>query len=116
MAALIDLNRARAALAELDRLAAAHPERCQRGGSSWADNKEELSRIMSTPAKQRIKDYRARLRERGYKATTIYINDETRALLMKASAQSGLSNSDVIALALAAAMADGVRPAWLESE
>ncbi len=98
---VIDLTRARNALAELDRLAAEHPERCNQGGPKWADNLPELDKLtMGTPVKTRIKDYRARLRAKGYKASTVYLSATTHERLLRLSQQARLAYGDLIGLAL----------------
>jgi hypothetical protein len=43
--AVVDLARVRNALAELDRLVAEHPERCNRNGPKWADHLPELDKL-----------------------------------------------------------------------
>ena len=98
---VVDLVRVRNALAELDRLVADHPERCNRNGPKWADHLPELDKLtMGTPVKQRIKDYRARLRAKGYKAATIYLPDGIPDRLAQLSQETGLPYGDVVALAL----------------
>lgn len=76
----IDLPRARRALAELDRIAAEHPELC-RGGERWADNLDELERAMGTPAKIRTAAYKSRLREKGYKQISIFLSPQAQERL-----------------------------------
>ena len=99
---IVDLVRVRKALTELDRLAAEHPERCNRDGPKWADNLDELDKMtMGTPTKTRIKEYRARLREKGYKASTVYLTAATHERLLRLSQQAGLAYGDLIGLALA---------------
>ena len=99
--AVVDLARVRNALAELDRLVAEHPERCNRNGPKWADHLPELDKLtMGTPVKQRIKDYRARLREKGYKASTVYLSAAAHDRLLRLSQQGGLTYGDLIGLAL----------------
>ena len=98
---IVDLVRARKALTELDRLAAEYPERCNWGGPKWADNLDELDKLtMGTPVKTRIKDYRARLRAKGYKASTVYLSAATHERLLRLSQQAGLAYGDLIGLAL----------------
>ena len=99
--AVVDLVRVRTALAELDRLVAEHPERCNGNGPKWADHLPELDKLtMGTPVKQRIKDYRARLREKGYKAATLYLPAGIPDRLAQLSQQTGLTYGDLVALAL----------------
>ena len=76
----IDLPRARRALAELDRIAAEHPELC-RGGERWADNLDALERAMGTPAKIRTAAYKSRLREKGYKQISIFLSPQAQERL-----------------------------------
>ena len=98
---VVDLARVRNALAELDRLVAENPERCNGNGPKWADHLPELDKLtMGTPVKQRIKDYRARLREKGYKASTVYLSAATHERLLRLSQQGGLNYGDLIGLAL----------------
>lgn len=99
--AVVDLARVRNALAELDRLVAEHPERCNRNGPKWADHLPELDKLtMGTPVKQRIKDYRARLRAKGYKAATLYLPAGVQDTMARLSQQTGLTYGDLVALAL----------------
>ena len=78
----IDLPRARRALAELDRIAAEHPELC-RGGERWADNIDALERAMGTPAKIRTAAYKGRLREKGYKQISVFLSPQAQERLAK---------------------------------
>ena len=66
---VVDLPRIRRALAELDRIAAEHPELCQGDGERWVDNTEVLA-AMITPVNERMKAYRRRLRERGLRCAS----------------------------------------------
>lgn len=101
MSKTVNLERARNALAELDRLVAEHPEHCNSNGPKWADNLDELDRMtMGTPVKQRIKDYRARLRVKGYKAATLYLPAGVPDTMARLSQQTGLTYGDLVALAL----------------
>lgn len=101
MSAPVDLVRARAALAALDKLAAAHPERLSSSGPKWAQHLTELDKLtMATPVKQRIKDYRARLREKGYKAATLYLPAGAPEILARLAEKTGLAYGDIVALAL----------------
>ena len=72
----IDLPRIRRALANLDRIAAEHPEYCQ-GQGQWDET--EVKKIMGTPVNERMKNYRARLRERGWKQVAMYLSPEAVA-------------------------------------
>lgn len=96
---IIDLARARRALANLDRLALAHPDRCQ-VGPRWADNLERLEEAMGTPAKTRTQNYRDRLKARGYKPLMIYLPAPAHARLVTLAAAAGLAHGDLIAIAL----------------
>lgn len=99
---VVDLDRVRKALSALDRIAAEHPELCNPDGPRWADNLDELDRLtMGTPVKQRIRNYRARLRAKGYKATTVYLTADGHDRLLRLSAQTGLAYGDLISQALA---------------
>ena len=98
---VVDMGRVRKALSELDKLVAEHPELCDRNGPRWADNLDELDKLtMGTPVKTRIKDYRARLRAKGYRAATVYLDSPTHALLLRLSQERGLAYGDLIGLAL----------------
>ena len=97
----VDLARVRKALAELDRLVAENPELCNGNGPKWADNLPELDKLtMGTPVKQRIIEYRQRLRAKGYKASTVYLSAEAHERLLRLSQDAGLPYGDLIALAL----------------
>ena len=95
----INLTRVRRALAKLDRLVAANPDRLNQG-EPWKDNLPELERLMGTPIKQRMTAYRARLLAKGYKASTIYLPEAARKRLRRLAHQEGLAYGDLIALAL----------------
>jgi len=69
----IDLPRIRRALANLDRIAAEHPEYCQ-GQGQWDEH--EVKKLMGTPVNERMKAYRARMRERGWKQVAMYLSPE----------------------------------------
>lgn len=97
----VDLNRARQALAELDRLADENPDRLG-DGPAWSDNQEQLEQAMSTAAKTRVAQYRERLRAAGYAPMSVYMTEEARDRLKRLSEQRGESYGDVIAAALAA--------------
>ncbi len=79
MSAVVDLPRARRALAELDRIAAAHPEMCQ-GIGQW-DEKTVEKIIMGTPAKDRVKAMRERLAARGIKREIFFATPEAQTAL-----------------------------------
>jgi hypothetical protein len=98
----IDLPRVLAARAELDRLAAQHPERCGRGGPQWADNLEELDRLtMGTPTKERVAKHRERLRASGYQAVTVNLPPGAHETLKRMAGEQGLTYGDLLARALA---------------
>ena len=98
---VVDMGRVRKALSELDRLAAEHPELCNPSGPRWADNLDELDKLtMGTPVKTRIKDYRARLRAKGYRAATVYLTAAAHERLLRLSQQADLAYGDLIGLAL----------------
>lgn len=69
----IDLPRIRRALANLDRIAAEHPDYCQ-GQGQW--NEAEVKKIMGTPTPERMKAYRARLRAQGWKQVAMFLSPE----------------------------------------
>ena len=72
----IDLPRIRRALANLDRISAEHPEYCQHQGQ-WDET--EVKKLMGTPVNERMKNYRARLRERGWRQVAMYLSPEAVA-------------------------------------
>ena len=73
----IDLPRIRRALGNLDRIAAEHPEYCQHQGQ-W-DESEVEKIVMGTPVNERMKAYRARLRERGWRQVAMYLSPDAVA-------------------------------------
>lgn len=79
MSAVIDLPRIRRALAELDRIAEAHPEMCQ-GLGQW-DEKAVESIIVATPAKDRVRAMRERLAAKGVKREIFFATPEAQAAL-----------------------------------
>lgn len=74
----VDLPRVRRALAELDRIAVAHPDLCQ-GKGQW--NEQEVEKIMGTPVSERVKAYRHRLREQGRTRISVFLKPEASAAL-----------------------------------
>ena len=99
---VVDMGRVRKALSELDRLAAEHPELCNPSGPRWADNLDELDKLtMGTPVKTRIKDYRARLRAKGYRGVMVYLTADGYDRLARLSQhKGGVAYGDLIGLAL----------------
>ena len=79
MGAVFDLPRIRRALAELDRIVAAHPEMCQ-GLGQWTE-KEVEKMIMGTPAKDRVKAMRERLAAQGIKREVFFATPEAQTAL-----------------------------------
>lgn len=79
MARVIDLPRIRRALSELDRIAAAHPEMCERKGQ-W-DEIAVKEMLMSKPAKERVAQYRARIRAKGHARLAAYITPDAKTSL-----------------------------------
>lgn len=69
----IDLPRIRRALANLDRIAARHPEYCQHQGE-W--DEAEVKKLMGTPTTERMKAYRGRLRAQGWKQVAMFLSPE----------------------------------------
>ena len=97
----IDLPRVQRALAVLDKLVLEHPELCSGDGPRWADNLQELDKMtMGTPVKQRMAEYRSRLRAKGYKGTTINLPTATHERLERLSQQAGLTYGELVTLAL----------------
>ena len=75
---VIDLPRARRALAALDRIAAEHPELCQ-GIGQW--NEHEVEKIMATPVNERVSAYRNRLQAGGRWRLSAFITQDARESL-----------------------------------
>ena len=75
----VDLPRDRRALAELDRIAAEHPELCQ-GQGRW-DEPEVEKIVMGTPANERVRAYRARLLEQGNTRISVFLTPDANAAL-----------------------------------
>lgn len=107
-----NLTKIRRALAELDRLVAEHPERVEQPGPRWSDNLTELDALTmsQTPPKDRIIAYRKRLKERGYTASTLYLNHGTKERLARLSETLNISYGEVVALALERFEAEDHRP------
>lgn len=79
MARVIDLPRIRRALSELDRIAAEHPEMCQHQGQ-W-DETAVKEMLMSKPAKERVAEYRDRIRAKGHARLAAYITPDAKTSL-----------------------------------
>lgn len=91
----VDLPRVRRALAELDRIAAEHPELCQ-GKGQW-DEQEVEKIVMGTPANERVRAYRARLRKQGNTNISVFLTPEAHAALSTLRAlHPGKSINDII--------------------
>lgn len=99
MSAVVDLPRIRRALSALDKLAADNPDRCQ-GVGTWTESAvEEI--IMGTPTKERVAQYRARLRDKGYRGIYIFAPESAIEKLKALAESTGLTYGDLIAVALA---------------
>lgn len=99
----IDLLRARRALAELDRIAAEHPEIVGKG-EPWKDNLEELQRVITMNHNQRIAEYRARQQAKGMRRVSIFLSPEaTEALEALQRATPGKPVGEIISRALVSA-------------
>ena len=81
MNAVIDLPRARKALAALDKIAAEHPEMCQ-GIGQWDEAAVEKI-TMGTPARDRVKAMRDRLAAQGIKREVFFATPEAQAALVE---------------------------------
>ena len=68
--------RTRRALVALDKLAAAHPERCQ-GIGHW-DETTVRKIVMGTPGKERSRAFRSRMKDRGWKQTNVYLSPDAQ--------------------------------------
>ena len=79
MTRVIDLPRIRHALSELDRIAAAYLEICQHQGH-W-DESTVKDMLMPKPAKQRVAEYRDRIREKGHARLAAYITPDVKLSL-----------------------------------
>ncbi len=100
MSKVIDLPRAKRALAALDKLVIDHPELCQGDGPRWTDNLEELDKLtMGTPTKERTAAYRRRLREKGYRTITVNMQAEAHERLLNLSQQMGIAGGDLLTMA-----------------
>lgn len=90
----VDLPRVRRALSNLDKIAAEHPELC-RGGGKWTE--QEVAKIMGTPANERVKAYRARLREQGNTNISVFLTPDARTALSTLRAMHpGKSINDIV--------------------
>ena len=97
---MIDLPRIRRARANLDRLAAEHPEYLNQG-EPWSEHLDELeSLVMSTPGRERTAAYRARLKEQGRRALHVSVPVDVVELVQTIADQTGQSRSDVVAAAI----------------
>ena len=76
----VDLPRILRTLAELDRIAAAHPE-IRKGGQPWNHDMNQLQEIVMTPGKERIAKYRAKQKARGMKTINIFLTPAAQAAL-----------------------------------
>ena len=88
----IDLPRIQRALAELDRIAAAHPELLGDGPKWTAEAVEEAM----TPAKERMKAFRQRRIEQGYRRISFFADQRTRDALEALRARAGDKTIDEI--------------------
>jgi hypothetical protein len=98
MSAVVDLPRARRAFAALDKLAADNPDRCQRIGNWTESDAAEI--VMGTPAKTRVAQYRARLRDKGYRGIYIFAPESTIEKLKALAESTGMTYGDLIKAAL----------------
>ena len=66
---------------ELKELVKRRPELCQ-GEGNWSDDLSKLEKaIMTTPTKDRMAQYRARQRDKGLKAVTVFLTTEAQERL-----------------------------------
>lgn len=79
MPRLIDLQAMRRARSNLDRIAADHPEYFQHQGT-WTESDVEKI-IMAKPAKQRVSDYRSRMRSSGHWRLSAYLTPAAQEAL-----------------------------------
>ena len=106
----VDLPRIRRALAELDRIAAEHPEIRHRG-QPWSNDMAQLQEIIMTPGKERIAKYRAKQREKGLKTVNVFLTPEAQAALNKLqSERPDATMGDVISDALLIAIETRKQP------
>lgn len=73
-----DLSRARRALAALDRIVIEHPELCG-DGPAWTV--EAVESLVTTPTKDRMKSYRQRLADAGYRRVCFHASPKTQDAL-----------------------------------
>lgn len=110
MARPVDLPRIRRALAELDRIAANHPEIRHRG-QPWSNDMAQLQEVIMTPGKERIAKYRAKQREKGLKTVNVFLTPEAQAALNKLqSERPDATMGDVISDALLIAIETRKQP------
>lgn len=108
----VDLPRIRRALAELDRLAAEHPEIRHRG-RPWATAMNQLRETITimTPNKERIAKYRAKQQQKGLRAVTIYLTTDAQTALHRLQAERPDANmGDIISDALLSVIATRGNP------
>ena len=79
MSAVIDLPRAKKALAALDKIAAEHPEICQ-GLGQW-DEKAVAGIVNGKPGSERQAEYRRKLAARGIKGEIFFATPEAQTAL-----------------------------------
>ena len=79
MARPVDLPQIRRALARLDQIAVEHPEYCQQQGQWTAQEVENI--IMAKPVSERMRAYRARLREQGRTRISVFLTPAAHAAL-----------------------------------
>lgn len=79
MSAVIDLPRAKKALAALDKIAAEHPEICQ-GLGQW-DEKAVAGIVNGKPGSERQAEYRRKLAARGIKREIFFATPEAQTAL-----------------------------------
>ena len=110
MARPVDLPRIRRALAELDKIAAEHPEIRHRG-QPWSNDMSQLQEVIMTPGKERIAKYRAKQKAMGLKTVNVFLTPEAQAALNKLqSERPDATMGDVISDALLIAIATRKQP------
>lgn len=110
MARPVDLPRIRRALAELDKIAAEHPEIRHRG-QPWSNDMSQLQEVIMTPGKERIAKYRAKQKAMGLKTVNVFLTPAAQVALNKLQAERpDATMGDVISDALVNEVAKEQRP------
>ena len=92
----IDLPRVQRARNALAQVVKQHP-RLKQGGGRWEENLEELKRVMGTPATERVRQYRTRLRQQGRVRVSVFLTPDAHTALMALRSQNpGVNTNDLV--------------------